>query len=136
MHLGHQALLLACRQLAAQQECAAGVVTFTAHPDHLVAGKTPALLNTVEDRRLLLRGYGMETVVELPFDERLMRTHWSEFLTFLLEQGAAGFICGSDFRFGAGGCGTAKKLENYCKERNIPYAIVPQQELEGIRVSF
>ncbi len=135
VHLGHQALLLACRQLAAERECAAGVVTFTAHPDRLVIGKPPALLNTAEDRRLLLQGYGMETVVELPFDERLMRTHWSEFLTHLVEQGATGFVCGSDFRFGAGGSGTAKKLEAFCKKRNFPCSIVPQQELDGIRVS-
>jgi riboflavin kinase/FMN adenylyltransferase len=135
VHLGHQALLLACRQLAAQQECAAGVVTFATHPDSLVAGKTPALLNRAEDRRLLLTGYGMETVVELPFDKKLMQTHWSVFLSDLVEGGAAGFVCGSDFRFGAGGSGTAKKLEAFCKKRDLPYAIVPQQEMDGVRIS-
>ncbi len=135
VHLGHQALLRQCRSLANQQGCDAGVVTFTTHPDSLVAGKTPALLNRAEDRRLLLTGYGMETVVELPFDKKLMQTHWSVFLSDLVEGGAAGFVCGSDFRFGAGGGGTAKKLEGYCKERNLPYAIVPQQEMDGVRVS-
>ncbi len=135
VHLGHQALLLACRNLAEKHGYDPGVVTFTTHPEGLVAGNAPRLLNTVEDRRRLLYDYKMASVAELPFDEKLMRTHWSAFLEMLLDTGAAGFVCGSDFRFGAGGSGTAEKLAAFCEERNLPYAIVPQQEIEGIRVS-
>ena len=121
--------------LAAKNNCNAGVITFTNHPDSLVAGDTPRLINTVEDRRLLLLTGGMDYVAELPFDEELMHTHWAAFLGGLVEQGAAGFVCGSDFRFGAGGIGTAKKLEAFCKARELPYAIVPQQMMNGVRVS-
>ena len=77
----------------------------------------------------------MDTVIALPFDKQLMNTHWSAFLDQLLMQGAAGFVCGSDFRFGAGGSGTAKKLSAFCRSRQLPHAIVPQQLLEDIRVS-
>ncbi len=135
VHLGHQALLNACLSLAKQNNCTPGVVTFCSHPDALVSGKAPALINTTGDRALLLKGFGMETVTELYFDKTLMTTHWSVFLNDLVELGAAGFVCGSDFRFGAGGSGTAKKLEAFCNSRGLPCAIVPQQELEGVRIS-
>lgn len=135
VHLGHQALLQACRDLADKHGCQAGVLTFTHHPDGLVLGKAPVLLNTSEDRKRLLYAYGMDSVVELPFDRALMTTHWSEFLTQLTNAGAAGFVCGSDFRFGAGGSGTAKKLAAFCEARQLPYAIVPQQIRDGIRIS-
>ena len=135
VHIGHQALLTACRQLAQENSCDAGVVTFTAHPDTLVLGQTPQLLNTAVDRKRLLSQYNMTTVVELPFDQALMTTHWSAFLTQLVEAGAAGFVCGDDFRFGAGGLGTAKKLQAYCKKRQLPCAVVPQQEIDGVRIS-
>lgn len=135
VHLGHQALLRECRRLADLHGCQAGAVTFTAHPDGLVFGKTPALLNTNEDRKLLLHTYGMDSVVELPFDRTLMTTHWSSFLTQLTDCGAAGFVCGSDFRFGAGGSGTGKKLVSYCESRSLPYAIVPEQTLDTVRIS-
>lgn len=135
VHIGHQALLTACRQLAQENSCAAGVVTFTAHPDTLVLGQTPQLLNTAADRKRLLSQYNMTTVVELPFDEALMKTHWSAFLTLLTQTNAAGFVCGDDFRFGAGGLGTAKKLRAYCKKRQLPCAVVPQQEIDGVRIS-
>lgn len=135
VHLGHQALLAACRNLADAHGCNAGVITFTTHPDGLVAGNAPGLINTVEDRRLLLLTGGMDYVAELPFDEELKNTQWSVFLSGLVEQGAGGFVCGSDFRFGAGGMGTAEMLESFCKERNLPCAIVPQQMMDGVRVS-
>lgn len=135
VHLGHQALLDACRKLAQENNGKAGVITFASHPDGLVSGKAPALLNTIEDRKRLLFSFSMDTVVALPFDKQLMTTHWSTFLTDLTEQGAAGFVCGDDFRFGAGGSGTAKKLAAFCESRQLPYAVVPQQELDGIRIS-
>ena len=135
VHLGHQALLKQCRELADQNGCQAGVVTFTSHPDSLVLGEPPALLNTSDDRARLLYAFGMDIVKEIPFDRELMTTHWSTFLDRLLAVGAAGFVCGDDFRFGSGGLGTAKKLAAYCKKKELPYAIVPEQIMGGERIS-
>lgn len=135
VHLGHQVLLHACRSLADRHDCNAGAVTFASHPDALVSGDAPLLINTSEDKNRLLRSFGMDTVMELCFDDAVRKTHWSAFLKQLTQQDAAGFVCGSDFRFGAGACGTAKKLAAYCEKRGLPFAIVPQQLLDGIRVS-
>ncbi len=136
VHLGHQALLRACLTLAKENNCGSGVVTFATHPDGLVFGNTPPLINTVEDRAELLQDYGIETVIALAFDKKLMTTPWSAFLQALVErEGASGFVCGSDFRFGAGGDGTAEKLQSFCESRGLPCAIVPQQELDGVRIS-
>ena len=135
VHLGHQALLTACKALAEKHNCNPGVATFLGHPDTLVFGKAPLQLNTEADRRLLLKSYGMEEILEIPFDKALMDTSWQDFLQNLLAQNGAGFVCGSDFRFGAKGAGTADTLAQFCRERNLPFAIVPQQEIDGIRVS-
>ena len=135
VHLGHQALLAACRELADEHGCQAGVVTFTSHPDSLVLGESPALLNTSDDRARLLYAFGMDIVKEIPFDRELMTTHWSVFLNSLLAAGAAGFVCGDDFRFGSGGLGTPKKLTAYCEKKQLPYAIVSEQVLDGERIS-
>lgn len=136
VHLGHQALLTACRSLAAQTGAKAGVVTFDGHPDTLVLGQTPKLINSIEDRCLLLRRQGMETIVTLPFDEKLRCLPWQEFFRLLTEEyNAAGLVCGSDFRFGYRGEGTADKLRDACETAGIPCVIVPQLEVDGIRVS-
>lgn len=136
VHLGHQALLKACRELAAENGCGTGVVTFLGHPDELVAGKKTPLINTPSDRRHLLNRFGMERIVELPFDEDLMRLPWQDFYRMLKDQyGAAGVVCGHDFRFGNRGEGNALLLEQVCTADGIPCRVIPEQLLDGITVS-
>lgn len=133
VHLGHKALLEACRKLAVGSQ--SGAVTFSGHPQQHISGKAVPLINTDTDRRqLLLRD--VDTVAELPFTDQLMAMPWQDFLDMLVNQyRAAGFVCGSDFRFGSKGEGTAQLLQSYCQSRQLPCAVVPQQILDGIRIS-
>ena len=137
VHLGHGQLLNACRDLADELGAEAGVVTFSTHPDALVQGMAPGLINTLADRDTLLKEhYHMDTVVTLPFDRALMRCPWQDFFRRLLEEfGAAGLICGEDFRFGHRGQGNGQKLLAACREAGIPCIVVPQKKIEGITVS-
>ena len=131
VHLGHQALLKASGHLAEESDCSCAVVTFSSHPDTLVKGKTPKLLNTVQERKRFL---GTDVMV-LPFDEQLRNMPWQDFLHMLLEMNAGGFVCGEDFRFGRGGEGNAETLANFCRQRDLPWLIVPEQKLDGVRIS-
>lgn len=136
VHLGHAALLQECRRMADELGSKIGVVTFTSHPDTLVKGITPGLINTPEDRKSLLAGFSVDTVVELPFDRALMQMPWQDFFRLLTEKYyAAGLVCGADFRFGNRGEGTAEKLKKACEEADISCTVVPEQMLDGITVS-
>lgn len=135
VHLGHQALLDACRALADATGALAGVVTFTAHPEALVSGAAPALINTPADRKMLLQHH-MDKVLELPFDRAMMTMPWQDFFRKLLqEHQAAGLVCGEDFRFGSRGEGNSEKLRRACAEAGIPCEVVPQKRLDGVVIS-
>ena len=135
VHLGHRALLNECRRLAEEKGCLAGAITFGSHPDKLVFGAAPVLINTPEDRERLLRAH-MDKVITLPFDEKMHTTDWKDFLELLRrEDAAAGFVCGDDFRFGARGTGNGALLAEYCREEKLPCSVVPEQSVHGIRVS-
>ncbi len=137
IHLGHKALLEETRRLASDRGFHTGVVTFANHPDALVLGAAPGLICTPKDRETMLReDFSMETVVSLPFDREMQTTPWQDFLDMLVGKlAAAGFVCGADFRFGARGQGTAALLESYCRERGLCSRVVPEQTMDGIRVS-
>ena len=135
VHLAHQALLTACRQLAQRTGAHPGVVTFLSHPQTLTAGKAPGLINTPDDRARLLLSFGITQLQFLNFDEDLRSRPWQAFLEELLGKDAAGFVCGDDFRFGYRGEGNANLLADFCRERDLPYTIVPGQTLEGTRIS-
>lgn len=137
VHLGHASLLSACRALAEDLGCKAGVVTFESHPDALVHGSAPGLISTLRDRDKLLRErFGMDTVVSLPFDRAMMNTPWQDFFAGLLDvHQAAGLVCGEDFRFGRRGGGNARLLMQACREAGIPGVVIPQKTLDGVCVS-
>ena len=136
VHLGHRALLDDCRELAQANGCKAGAVTFIGHPDTLVFGVTPPLINTTDDRRKLLSDFGMERVVELPFDMEMMQMPWQDFLDMLLARyGAAGFVCGDDFVFGHRGQGNTARIQEYCRAHGLDCRIVHQVMYEGTVVS-
>jgi riboflavin kinase/FMN adenylyltransferase len=136
VHLGHGALLQECRRMADKHCCKAAAVTFSSHPDTLVLVKTPPLINTIEDRVRLLKAAGMDDVIVLPFDRQMQTMPWQEFLSLLVEHyGATGLVCGHDFRFGNRGEGNALLLQNYCEANGMPWAVVPEQTLEGMTIS-
>ena len=135
VHLGHQALLSECVRLSKEMEAQTAAVTFEQHPQSLLRPDVPPLLSTLQDRYRLLRRYGIGQVCPFPVTEEVMGKPWQTFLEELLELGAVGFVCGDDFRFGRGGAGNAGTLREFCRERKIPGVIVPEQSLNGIRIS-
>jgi riboflavin kinase/FMN adenylyltransferase len=95
----------------------------------------PRLVNSLEDRIRLLHRYGMEEVKVYPVTEEVMSTPWEMFLDDLVSLGAAGFVCGSDYRFGSRGEGTAEKLKDYCIAHGLSCGVVGDRMLDGIRIS-
>ena len=134
VHLGHQALLRECVALAKEQNCQTAAITFDRHPQSLFR-EAPAMISTETDREYLLRHYGMDQVFCYPVTRDVMSMPWETFLRKLMEQGAAGFVCGDDFRFGHKGEGDSEKLKSFCVQRDLPCVIVPEQTVDGIRVS-
>ena len=135
VHVGHQALLRACCEQAQEHHCETAAITFDAHPRSLFSAHAPLLITSAADRQELLHRYGMEHIHCFPVAKEVMSTNWEVFLEQLLEQGAAGFVCGDDFHFGHRGEGNAENLRNFCAQRNLPCVIVPEQTLSGRRVS-
>ena len=135
VHLGHQALLAECGRVAQEIDAVPAAITFDRHPQSLFTTNPPLLINSNTDRDSLLHCYGVEGIYRLAVKQDVMSTDWQKFLENLLKEGAAGFVCGDDFRFGHKGGGNAEKLEIFCRERNLPCVIVPEQTKDGIRVS-
>ena len=71
VHLGHQALLKACRDLAEDMGCETAAITFENHPKSLFSGPIP-LISTVSDRCQLLRLYGIDSVYVYPVRQDVM----------------------------------------------------------------
>ena len=135
VHRGHQALLAECARLAKAMDVETAAITFESHPQSLFRPDTPPLLTTLQDRFRLLLRYGIDHVYPFPVNQKVMSTPWEDFLEELMGSGAVGFVCGDDFRFGSRGEGNAEKLRQFCRARKLPCVIVPEQNLDGVRIS-
>ena len=135
VHRGHQALLAECVRMAKAMDVETAAITFESHPQSLFRSDVPPLLTTLQDRFRLLLRYGIDHVYPFPVNQKVMSTPWEDFLEELLGSGAVGFVCGDDFRFGSRGEGNAEKLRQFCRERKLPCVIVPEQNLDGVRIS-
>ena len=138
VHLGHGALLRKARNRADALGCQAVGLTFDPHPEMLIRGQQPPLLNTLEDRRwLMTRLYGMDEMLVLPFDAAFMQMPWQTFVEDVLVRKlrAVHVVCGHDYRFGYKGQGTAEGLRQLCGELRIGCDIVDKVEYLGDEVS-
>lgn len=135
VHIGHQALLSACCALAKQENCRTAAITFDAHPQSLFSGSVPPLLTSCQDRQALMEAYGISHIHCFPTTKEVMSTPWQDFLDLLIAEGAAGFVCGHDFRFGHRGEGNADKLRSYCARKCLPCVVIPEQIRNGKRIS-
>ena len=135
VHLGHQALLAECCRMAAELDAIPAALTFDRHPKSLVCDTPPILLSTEEDRHKLLELYGIREIFTLEVIPENMGMPWQVFMDRLLEKNAVGFVCGDDFRCGFKGLGNAASIQGYCRERNLPCTVIPEQSLKGNRIS-
>lgn len=136
VHKGHQMVLDLCQHLAEDAGVATAAITFDKHPQSLFTPNPPVLLNTIEDRRWLIQEWaGIDNLLVFQVNEPVMTMPWQDFLEVLLQEGAVGFVCGYDFRFGRSGEGNAEKLAKFAEERNLPYYIVEEQTMDGEKIS-
>ncbi len=133
VHRGHQALLAAAREIAAQKGLLVCAHTFDTAP-----GAKSASLTTLEERIALLRACGADTVAVSPFDESMRRMSGEDFFhkIVLEELNARHVVCGDDHRFGYRGAWGVEELKALCARSGIGLTVVPPVTREnGERIS-
>ena len=137
IHVGHAALINKIKQRAEETGAEPAVLTFDVHPDNLVFKKTVPLINSAEDREnILSRCFGIDDVVVIHFNQRVMHMDWRDFIDELIdEMNLRWIVVGHDFCFGYKGLGTAEKLKAYCAERGVGCDIIPAVCRDGVVVS-
>lgn len=137
VHIGHAALLDMTKKRAEELGATASVMTFDVHPDNLVFKKEVPLINSAAEREdIIHREFGIDSVVFIHFNDKVMRMDWREFLDEIIrELNIAWIVVGHDFCFGYKGMGTAERLKEYCESLGMGCDIIPPVCLDGNLVS-
>ncbi len=140
VHLGHQALAAATRQLARQVRGPAVVVTFDPPPHRVLhpdSGPPRPPLTTLSDRAALLQTCGIDHVVVLQTSPALLALSPEAFFEDILcrQLGAKAVVEGYDFRFGRGRAGTNETLRTLCAASGLLFEEVAPVTDAGEAVS-
>ena len=137
VHIGHGELLKRTKQRAAERNAMPSVLSFDIHPDTLVFGKEVPLINSAIGREEIIRRcYGIDNVVFIHFNRRVMQMDWRDFLEDLIRDlQICHIVVGHDFCFGYRGQGTASRLRDYCAEHGLGCDVIPPVMLDGQIVS-
>lgn len=137
VHIGHGELLKRTKERAAERKAMPSVLSFDIHPDTLVFGKEVPLINSAIGREEIIRRcYGIDNVVFIHFNRRVMQMDWRDFLEDLIRDlQICHIVVGHDFCFGYRGQGTAARLKEYCAEHGLGCDVIPPVMLDGQIVS-
>jgi riboflavin kinase/FMN adenylyltransferase len=114
------------------------VVTFDRHPDHLLRperAKLPILGPSQKEK--LIAGFGVSTMLQLPFTKDLAALSPTEFVEQILVQGlkAKRVLVGEGFRFGNQGSGNFEVLKALGEKNSFEVFEVKPVQLDGETVS-
>jgi riboflavin kinase/FMN adenylyltransferase len=137
VHLGHKHLISRLKELARQQGCLSGVITFSQHPREVLSPRTkmPSLTG-IEQRLALLQDEGVDIVIPLPFTPQLASLSPKQFLNLLKEYlKMKGLVIGPDFALGKDRQGDIDYLRRLGKEMGFSVTVVPPMTVDGEVVS-
>jgi len=122
VHIGHQEVFRQVRGVAERLGVASAVVTFDAHPAHVVRPESaPRLLTTLEQKLELIAEQGIDYTYVVRFDEVRASTHPEVFVeeVFLDSLHARAIVVGEDFHFGKGRSGNVEGLREMGEDRGF-----------------
>jgi riboflavin kinase/FMN adenylyltransferase len=138
LHLGHQALLTACRTAADAEDLSSCVLSFHPHPrGFFQPDQAPARLLPLRDKALELAALGIEEAVILRFNRALASTSAEDFVAQILVKHlrCQHLVVGEDFRFGARRQGDVGMLRTLGARLGFGVTAIGAVCAEGLRVS-
>lgn len=139
VHLGHQKIIQRIRELARSIHGETVLITFWPHP-RLVLYPTEhhlRLLSTFEEKANLLRQFGIDHLVTIPFTQEFSQMTSEEFIRKILVEKihTKKLVIGYDHRFGKNREGSFEYLKSHGQEFGFELEEISRQDVDEIGVS-
>jgi len=127
VHLGHQQILAAGRQLAAELNAIPGVLSCDPLPAQVLNPEFTFVLTPLREKLELLVEFGMEFAEVVPFDDATRRAEPEEFIEHeILDLVPAAVVVGHDHRFGYRGRGNVELLRRRLEPAGTRVEVIPE----------
>jgi len=133
VHLGHQEILTAARQIAVQKKTKLVVMTFEPHPLIVLRPqKAPGILTPLVLKKYLLAGFGVDCLLVVESTAELLSQTAEDFVRqFLIEWIQPGVVVeGRDFNFGLNREGSVKTFQRFADNNGFEVLVVEPMEVK------
>lgn len=138
VHIGHNAILEKICKAALQEDLESVILTFFPHPRLIVSNNYDIkLLNTIEEKSVLLEKKGIQNFIVHPFDKTFSELSPREFVTQVLVEKfkVQKIIIGHDHKFGKDRAADFNDLINFGKEFGFEVEEISAQQINDVSVS-
>ncbi|TNF42594.1 MAG: bifunctional riboflavin kinase/FAD synthetase [Cytophagales bacterium] len=139
VHLGHQKILTRIREIARGLQGETVLITFWPHPRLVLYPKEHnlRLLTTFEEKASLLRKFGIDHLITIPFTKEFSQLSSEEFIRKVLVDKieTKKLVIGYDHRFGKNREGSFEYLQNHSTEFGFELEEISRQDVDEIGVS-
>ena len=138
VHVGHQKIIQKLIQNASDYNCESLILTFFPHPRMVLQeGSDIKLLNTIDEKTILLKKMGLDNLIIHPFDKEFSRLTAEEFVKTILVDALhiQKIIIGYDHRFGRNRLANIDDLILYGKQYNFEVEQISAQEIDSVSIS-
>lgn len=139
VHVGHQKILLRLKEVAEKNSGETVVITFWPHPRTILKPNEPSLklLNTFEEKAELLRRFGVQHLIRIPFTKEFSQVTSVDFITQILVDriGTRKLVIGYDHRFGKNREGSFEQLKLNGPAFGFDVEEISRQDIDHVGVS-
>jgi riboflavin kinase/FMN adenylyltransferase len=139
VHLGHQKILQRIREIAKSIKGETILLTFWPHPRLVLYPKEHnlRLLSTFEEKAKLLRQFGIDHLISIPFTKEFSQLTSQEFIQSILVDKikTKKLVIGYDHRFGKNREGSFEYLQQHSGEFGFDLEEISRQDVDEIGVS-
>lgn len=139
VHIGHQQIIARLKEIAAAQQGQTVLITLYPHPRMVLFpdDNDLKLLSTQDEKIDLLRKYGIDHLVVIPFSKEFARNTSLEFVRDILVEkiGVKTLVIGYDHHFGRNREGSIEQLRELAPMFNFDVEEIPAQDIDSVNVS-
>ena len=138
VHIGHQKIIEKLLQNAMEYNCESLILTFFPHPRMVLQeGSDIKLLNTIDEKSVLLDKLGLDNLIIHPFDKEFSRLSAEEFVKTILVDtfNIQKIIIGYDHRFGRNRTANIDDLILYGEKFGFEVEQISAQEINEVSIS-
>lgn len=140
VHMGHQKLLAVCKKIAMNKNGQTVVITFDPGPEEVLFEKSKdeiKLLNTIDEKAQLLKQFGVDYLLIIPFTKAFSHTTSFDFVkSILVDQiHAREVVMGFDNQYGYGRDGDFLLMNELAEQYGFLVNEVPMEDIHKLGIS-